>query len=528
MGAYWPTATAGEGTNSIVRAHHILTRASPCRSIVVWDIKTGVIVRDIVINVEGRLDRIVFSGHYAVTLFTYPCGVICTYDALDGTLLYKGEILPRFDRRLDGHWEHEESLWFATSYATDGKRAIDIHRLQPSSIPQFSTIESFVVPLHDGISSFSPVSFHASFVTDTEITVLDVRDSKILLRVEAPRRLEYESGCFSPDGDFFACGLKGDGIRVWKNTSAGYTTWTNLQSRSRFEWFSFSPTGISILAWGGDFGGLGVELLDNHTNILSPNTITPDSGYGYYLMAHSKDGTRIATAWRGGNFITVADPVSDAPERSINTEMEIMDVGIVGNTVFATDLREVVGWDLEVGEIVHRALGVVVEIADLKCESSRSWVTFTVHGIIFLYGFQGQSLYHRYTVDHDVMDIRFTPDGCQLCFITQTNFPEATDPQSCTVEPFMGWSQKLTEDLWSDDESSLFEGYHISPWSMWIEDDGDRKLLWLPPSWRDYRWEGAWNGNFMVLVIESPQVPIIIAFQPQPLSPSPSIQSLDT
>ena len=524
MGAYWPVHTGSEGTDSIVRTHRILTCVNPCRSIVIWDIKTGVIVKHIVISAK-HLDRIVFSGHYTITLFTECCKAICTYDALDGTLLCEGELPPRFNRQLDAHWEHEDSLWFVTSYDTDENTAIDIHRLQPSSIPPFPTIESFVVPPRGGILSFSPVSFHASFVTWYEITVLDVRDSKVLLRAEEPQGLENESGRFSPDGGFFACGTSSGRIRVWKNTSTGYTTWASFKIRSLFDSFSFSPTAISILVWGLS----GVELLDNHADVLSPNTITPDSGYDDYLMAHSKDGTRIATAWRGGDVITVVDPLSDAPERSINTAMEILDVGIVGNTVFATDSHEVVGWDPEVGEIVHRALCVVVEVIDPEDDDPCSLVTFTVHGIIFLYRFRDQEVYQKCTVDRDVMDIRSAPDGHQICFVTEANLLEAIHPQGCTVEQFVGLSEEFTEGLCSPDDPFSLHGCHIPPWSTWIGGDGNRKLLWLSPSWRDSGWKATQNGGFLVLVIQFPLMPIIIAFQPQLLlPPSHSIRSSDT
>ena len=391
-------------------------------SIVVWDIKTGVIVKEIVTDIEG-LDRIVFSGYYAVTLVMNYCEVFRTYGALNGTLLCEGQILPRFDRRLGALWEYGESLRFATSCITDGESTIDIHQLQPSSTPPFPTIESFIVSPHDGKFSFSPVSFHASFVTWTDITVLDVRNSKILMRAEAPELLYFPPGCFSPDGGFFACGTLENEIHVWKNTSAGYTTWSRLKPRLRFDSFSFSPTAVSILAWGPD----GVQLLDNHTHIPSLDKMTPNHDRGDHLVVYSKDGTWSAAARRGGNVLTIADTLPDTPQRSINTTMRILDVGIVGNTVFTTDLREVVGWDLEVGEIVHRALCMaVVEIeataigpngARSTLSTDCSWVTFTVHGTIFLYGFEDQLVLYKYPADRDATDIQFAPDGRQLCFI---------------------------------------------------------------------------------------------------------------
>jgi WD40 repeat protein len=240
-------------------------------SIVVWDIKTGAIINDIVNSFEGDC-RIMFSGNYTVTLITDYSKAFRAYDALNGALLYEGEILPRFDRSLGAYWEHGESLRLATSYAAGGKLAIDIHQLQSSSAPLFQIVKSFVVPPHDGKFSFSPVSFHASFVTETEITLLDVRGSEVLLRTEAPQPLYLLPGRFSPDGGFFACGTWESEIHVWKNTPAGYTPWSGLKPRLDFGSFSFSPTATSILAWGGE----GVQLLDNGTRIPSPNKTASD------------------------------------------------------------------------------------------------------------------------------------------------------------------------------------------------------------------------------------------------------------
>ena len=236
--------------------------------IVVWDIKTGAIVKDIEIGGVQDFTRIMFSGHYTVTFVTNYRKTFRTYNALNGALLYEGEILPQSYRWLDVDREHGESFRFATVGSDDGKPVININQLQPTSTPPCRIVESFIVPhqfkLHRFNPSFSLASFHASFVIGTEITVLDVRDSKILLRT-GPIYQSFVPGRFSPDGGFFA--VDEGTIRVWKNTSAGYTPWSCLEPRFHSRSFSFSPTAISILAW----YGRGVQLLDNHTHIPSPN-----------------------------------------------------------------------------------------------------------------------------------------------------------------------------------------------------------------------------------------------------------------
>lgn len=293
------------------------------RSIVIWDIKTGIVIKDIVVDIWG-LRRIVFSGSQTITLVTDYFRVFRTYDVLEGTLVSKGEILPRFDRWLGAYWAHEDSLHFATSFKTDGKLVIDVHEHQPPSTRLFPVVESFLVQLHGGEFSFSPVSFHASFVTNTKIAILDVRTSKILLHPTASQRLYGPPGHFSPDGRFFACGtLEGD-IFVWRNTSAGYVPWSSLSPRLPFDWFSFSPTATSIFTW----GSWGIQLLDIHHNFSSPEKVLSRCSHKNHLVAYSKHGAHIATARRGDNVLAVHRPFSDAPQQ-FTSQKRILDRGIV-------------------------------------------------------------------------------------------------------------------------------------------------------------------------------------------------------
>ena len=531
MDAYWPVATIGEGTDSIVFTHQSLLTLTPVsstrlRSIVVWDIKTGAVIKDIMISVEG-LRRIVFSGCYTVTLVTDYYKVFRTYDALDGALLCEGEILPRFDRWLGAHWGHGKSLRVVTSYATDGKLAIDIHQPQPSSIPPFTMVESFVVPPHFGVFSFSPVSFHASFVTQTEITLLDVRSSETLLRTEAPQSLYLSPGRFSPDGGFFACGTLESEIHIWKNTPDGYMPWSGLKPRFPFDLFSFSPTATSILAWSTE----GVQLLDNRTRVPLSNKATSNRHHGGHLVAYSNDETWIVTARRGGDVVTVLGPHLDAPQRSIKTAMRILDIWIVGNTVFTTDTGNLVGWDLEVGAIVHTAFGApVTEIAVTSADPNIaesftlpthcSWVAFTFNGTIFLYGVRDLWILYKHTMDCDVVDIRWSLHGCRLRFVLEGDVFEQFCARDVTLSEMVGqWRivdapEESTEGVRSRDGPLPLHGCRIQPGFGWIEDCGGRKVLWLPPNWRIAHWlDARWNGNFLAFVDGRHPVPIIIAFR---------------
>lgn len=373
----------------------------------------------------------------------------------------------------------------------------------------------------------------------TEIAVLDVRDSKILLQTKAARPLYKPPGRFSPDGCLFACGTLGNEICVWKNTSTGYVPGSSLESRLPFEWFSFSPTAVSILTWGPG----GVQLLDNNFRFPSPDRTAARHNCGDHLVAYSKDGTRIATARRGDSVVTVLDLLSDTLQRSIDTAVGILDIGIVNNVIVVADARELVSWHLEAGEILRSACdAIVAEIAVVSADpdvvehftlsADCSWIAFTIGRTVFLYDVHAQRIPNKFTMGCDVVDIRFSPYGRQLCFILdddfyghQDNTPDRTSPE--TVEEWR--IVNVTESAWSRDGLFPPHEYCFQQESGWIEDSRGRKLLWLPPSWRmTYCLDTRWTGDFLALVDARHPEPIIVKFEPQPLLPCSLIHSSET
>lgn len=243
---------------------HILTskprveaeRTSPVSTpgkIVVWDIQTGVVV--CFINLDGdNLDDIAFSGTKTITIVMG--GRIRIYNVMTGEQLWASELFLSHDNQLGIHWTHDGSLRFARSLLSDGKFTISICELQQTSSSLVSAVASFTVAPYDGKISFSPVSCHASFVTETEIVILNVQGSTTLLRTKEVSPLYTPPGCFSHDGCFFACGTVENEIYVWKNTPGGYVPRSTLRPLLSFIGFAFSPIATSILCRGSE----GIEL----------------------------------------------------------------------------------------------------------------------------------------------------------------------------------------------------------------------------------------------------------------------------
>jgi len=503
-------------------------------TVVVWDVQTGVVISNIMIG-PLRLDGIEFCGNETIILISKRNITLHTYDVLKGTQLFEVVVSPLHTHKLLTHWVNRESFLFATSSETGGEIAIDIQTLQPTSNPPFLVVKSFLVPHHDRICSFSPVSFHALFLTDGEVFILDVRDSKILLRIEAMAQLDYvKPGRFSPDGRFFACITSVGDIRVWKSTSAGYVPWST--PRPRFlpmdnGGFLFSPTATSILSW----NEVGIQLLDNHLRPPPPNKISLPRPRGNHLVAYSADGTRIVTARRGDSVVTVLRSFLDTPKQRINTDMEIQDIKIFDNDVFVLDMHALISWNLEGGaQGVRRATLDETFAPDIDPDTVEHLALFddcarvvvvVAWEAIFLCDVMAQDILNEYSLDYTlcyISDIQFSPDGGHLWLISKA--PEIYDRDEYgTLDVTDDWSSvDLTSAKMPQDGRSwdgLFPlGYHIRDRFEWVEDPRGRKLLWLPPDWRtECRADARWDGDFLALVTTCHPEPLIVKFQPQPL-----------
>ena len=411
------------------------------------------------------------------------------------------------------HWIHERALRFFTSFKAIGKCVVNIREFRPTSNPPFSeVIESFQFPSYNGEFSFSPVSFHASFVTKTKVIILDIRGSRILLRVETTRTLYTPSGCFSHDGRFFACGTWEHEIHIWKNTPASYVPWSNLRPRLPFKGFSFSPTAPSILTWG--LEGIQLSEPGNRPTVLPPDKLDRRHQHGNHLVAYSAEGTHIATTRRGNSAVTILDALPSTPRRSFDANVAILDIEIVDDTIFVAGGRKISSWRLKTGEPAgdHEIPAITASTPHLTLSDDCSKMAAVDVRGISLYDVRTQSVLYRHTELDWVSDIRFSPDGRQLWFVpgfnTISSFVklEMGDPANATTEE--------TSDLWSWINLFSRYGWRIGGESEWVADSRGNKILWLPLSWRAKQWRDVrWDGRFLALVHRDHPDPIIIEFR---------------
>ena len=448
---------------------------------------------------------------------------------LDGGMLDQSLLPQPKNHQLVTQWAHKEFLQFATSFEMDGKLAINIQELQLTSNPLCSMLGSFHVPLLDGEFSFSSTSFHASFVTQEEIVVLDVQGSKIVFQTKATQPLYDPPGQFSHDGSLLACKTLDGNICIWKSTPTGYVPWNTLKPRLLFHKFLFSPTATSILTW----GPTGIQLLHPESSASPPSLdeSKPLNQSRKHLMACSESGAYIVIAQQGGDIATVLDSLLGIPVQSIHAGVEIQAIGIVDNTIFVASEHKLVSWNLgaEEGATVSGSHNIyalspwIGQAGRLVVSSDHSQVAFTSgkSGTIILYDITAQKLTKPQA--HVITpDVQFSQDGHWLyvcnCYLHRFNpfmiyLIKFEMEGGCLVST----SEKCLEDRESWDRFFPPSHRYRVVMSNWVVDSSDCKYLWLPPNWRtEDESDVGLDGRFLALVGNHHQKPIIMELQPQP------------
>lgn len=509
--------------------------AAPAR-LVVWDTQTGVVIRKIYTDYPGK---VMFHGDQRTITYIFNLKFY-TYDALNGTQLCQGYI-PSWGSGLGAHWVYKDALQFVTSIENNGKPVVNFYELQLTSTTPLHLLSSFPISFYQEEFSFSPVSFHASFVTSTEVIIVNVQDTKLLLQIEVAQVAPPPPVQFSPNGAFFACRVLEDEIWIWQNTPTGYIPWSSLRPRLSPLELSWSPTSTSILCQCMQ----GILLLHpgNHPSPLPPNRNKSNGNHEPHLVAYSTDSMSIAIARQRDSVITVLNCTSGTVEKFVNMDMQIQKIQIIDNTIFMISTHKLIGWDLKVAGVVDgvydvtaAAVNETLAISTHACYPTLSYdcscIAFAIEERVFLYDIKTQEILKSIKYNLSPTDIRFSPDGHHvwLCNIQSDNFYRldiAGVWRSTDVEKKVGWT-------WNNPFSR--RGY-VGMDTGWVSDYQGRTLLWLPPNWRVHdqtrmQWKGntlvqlppiqrvhdlegvQCEGNFMAFVGRHHPVPIIIKFQP--------------
>ena len=496
-----------------------------CR-LVVWDTQTGVIVKELPYLDSDWFDHYEHGRTFALAEMAHT---LLKDDTLNSESLSEIREASK-DWEPGPHWFREESLYFTTNLKTGDELEISIREFRPTPTPSHSVVKSFRVPYHNhkGQFSFSPVSFHASFITNTEVIILDVRNSNTLLHTEAPEKSYYSAGLFSSDGCFFACKTQRNDVSVWKNTPAGYIPWSTVRPRLPCERFSFSPTSTSILTWGS--GGIQLLRPDNCTSPLVPYVKEPDLQGDNHLV-RPMHGTWIATARQCSRSVTILDSLSGTQLHSIDTESKIQDIKLVDNALLVLGRHRLARWSPGISgewemEVPFEDLPDIGPVKRLTLSNDGTQVACVGHKLL-MYDVASRRVMSSCRVSKistGVEGVRFCHGGSKLWFWSVSYGDRPGDSSGVRghlmqVEIEGGHFASSTKHDVKDGQSFAFlqsrDGFRIGLGGRWVEDSESRKLFWLPPNWRVRDVDDViWEGNYLALVDGRHKMPVIIQFQP--------------
>ena len=479
--------------------------------------------------------RIEYSGDGMIFIAIQGSQAFSTYDGRNYDQPSSGSLRPS-PRHFPGTlWAGGESIRFSAGPTTGQKPSLEIHEVRPTSVPASAMVESLPVLFRHGKLFFSPARFHASFVTEMEVVILDIRNSEVLFQTKASEPLYKPQGCFSPDGHFFVCETLAQEICIWENTPTGYDPRDRLKPRSAFGNFTFSPTATSILCWDQET----IQLLDPDFRVSSPLPCESASHHqhGGHVVAHSASGDRMVIAWRGQSAVTIFDPRLDAPRRFLDTGMEIQDIKIVGEILFVADTRQLSSWRFGAGrETIVKTVALDTGVGDvhrlvLSKDCSRIFLATSGSEAqdssrnLFVRDVKSGSILAESTIEFDVDGIGFFPDECRVWFVEKREDAVRDDG------PYGNWVWEIGKDEGSATSTPERVDkwpagcpwmppaeYNVGDGNQWVIDSRSKlPLLWLPPTWRTGReWGRRWDGNLLTVLGDRPE-PVIIEL------PSPSL-----
>ena len=460
-------------------------------------------------KMAGVLHRSEHSEHSTISVIDIASGVLMDSHSFDDTELLSRHI-----------WTHGESLRFASANAM----TITIWEVgfTPGATP--TEVDTFPTPVDfDSKRSIDAQLHHApfrlAFVSRERILVWDARGSRYLLEY-TDTAAYHPTMTFSSDGRFFACSTVGPNIYLWKESPAGYIPHSILASRS--------PNPIPILAQNGEsivaFGGCAIQLWRTKSSTTPPSSIlaraprrTED-----FILEISSDGLLAAVAVQGGNTVMILNLTSGVPRLTIDANMEIYGLGVVGSTAVVIGDRKVITWDLPAGDCVP---GARVGLERSSCttnfrnrsegdplsasiSSDSRHIANSDGNCLFMYSASTGGL--LWEVLSWESKVHFSPDGRDVWTVD----PNCTEVKRWNVESGLEVSEPLVDvghplkgHPWASSR-----GYRVtSDW--WVLGPDGKRLLMLPPPWQHQAVHRRWKGQFLTLLHGGLPEPVILELE---------------
>ncbi|KAF9647405.1 hypothetical protein BDM02DRAFT_3117104 [Thelephora ganbajun] len=318
--------------------------ASLCgTSLVIWDIQTGGVAketdcggtwnRSLVWSLDGSTIGIVGTkGQWSSTYVVY------IYNVASGATHSPGALKSGREPHL---WAYGTSFrvmvarWsWAETQTIDifevGSILIKIESFRIRSLGEFLSIKSF------------SQTTHCIFSSITNLVVMDIRDSRYLLKEEG----SFLFHCLSSDGSFFAAANMGN-VCIWKYTPDGYVRWREFSTQDYTNRLQFSPTSSSLSGYTG--GVLKLWRLDG-----PPTDVHRDSSDQVAIL--SRCGSYVVVSHKGGSAVTIINLPSQTPPCVIDTGMAIRKLALAGNILLVLGSNSIAAWRLTGEGMVDGAL----------------------------------------------------------------------------------------------------------------------------------------------------------------------------
>ena len=444
---------------------------------------------------------------------------ISIYDVASGVLINHCSL--GYDIPLGGHiWTHGESLRFATLDV----EAITIWEVGFTSDACPTEVETLPVPdelfdVFDEIDSSeldvrifpTPYRLVLSYWSLRQVLVWDVQSSSYLL--ECAGVVFYSWMSFSPDGRFFACSAAKSDIYLWKESPTGYTLHGIFAINGNSSSPLLSPNGESIVA----FGGCTIQLWPTLPSSIL--TQVPRSARDF-IVEFSPDGMLAVVAMQEDNTVTVLNLTFGVPRLTINAEMEIYGLGVIGNSVVVIGSRKVIAWNLPGGDRVPSACAGLgdsswtINISNPNNHISGSSISpdsrhIAIHdwGHLYIYSAStGDLLWNKRTGG---LIPRFSPDGCDVWCVRRDGGAKVwrVSEEREMPEPLVDMTHPPEGYPWVSSR-----GYRVTD-DWWILSPGGKRLLLLPPPWQSFPVDRVWKGQFLALLHCGPPEAVILELE---------------
>jgi len=502
------------------------------KHIISWDLQTGGVAgvipvasvrSSITYSANGEMVGVIYRSNNGSTSVTS----VSIFDVATGECRYShsvnGDILSS-----NIIWTHGESLQFATANAN----TITIWNVGFALGAAPMAVESLPTPGRSDRDREEPglllVPGRLAFAFQDGVLVWSTRNHKCLLNW----RNEWFDGrslSFSSDGRFLACSESGTMVYIWKESPAGYSLHETLAVNARYPNPLLSQNGELMVV----LGDRTIRLW--RTNYFTPSPFRDPQRALNFILDFSPDGVFAAYEVEDERVVVV-NLNSGVQQLTIDTDMQVYGLRVIGNAVFVAGRCEAIAWDLPAEDSVPSLVGREgsSRVASFDDSLHEGPISVSIspdfrHVAVIWEDFDDVKLdVRRMTTAGEPTDrainVNGEPDGHTAWFT-----PDGRDVW-CVQDSGRAETWRLSERSsrwWFPQEHTVDiehppEGY---PWGSscgyqvtndwWILDPDGKRLLMLPPPWRSIdAVRRVWKGQFLALLHIGLSEPVILELIP--------------